>query len=362
MSPLLPIFLAQVAPTASPEVQGEFFFAQPAWLWALPLLIPLLLLWRKQGSKAWVAHPSIALIQERLKATHTLTGRWGKVLLCLALASLIVCLAQAQWRKELSEEKVSGIDIMIACDLSSSMGARDMLFTGQDARGRTVRSEIDRLSAAKHVISQFISKRPNDRMGMIAFAGKAKLSCPLTLDHALLLHMLDQFYLIDPYSGRPGYVSVDGTAIGSAIASAATRLEERESTKSKIIILVTDGQSNAGSIAPLDAARQAAKLGIRVFTIGIGQKKRLSARVSDDGVDEETLEEIARLTHGRYFRASSGQALMQAFEGIDQLEKTEAKRRTIIKDTPLYQYPLALALLCLSLGFALHFIRPQAAP
>ncbi len=341
---------------------GDFFFAQPLWLWGLLLLLPLLLLRRKSGTAACVTHPALHLVQDHLKRPATLAGKLGMLIFAASYACLLLALAQPQLRHEFTEDKVSGIDIMIAFDLSGSMAAPDMNFTSKDARGRTVQQRVDRLTAAKYVIAQFIEKRPNDRMGIVAFAGQAKLSCPLTLDHKMLSHMMAQFYLEDVQRNIPGYVAVQGTAIGSAIASAATRLEERKDTKSKIIILVTDGHSNRGSISPVEAAEQAAKLGIRIFTIAIGQKQQLSAHIQDEGVDEKTLREIARITDGRYFRASSGQALMQAFSGIDQLEKTEAKRRTIIKNEPLFPYPLSAACALLLLAFTLNFMRPQAAP
>lgn len=341
---------------------GDFFFAQPQWLWGLLLLLPLLMLRRKAGSAACIVHPALRLIQDQLKAPSSLAGRVGMLLFATAFTCLLLALAQPQLRHEYTEEKVSGIDIMIAFDLSGSMAAPDMNFTSKDARGRTVQQRVDRLTAAKHVIDQFIEKRPNDRMGIVAFAGQAKLSCPLTLDHQMLRHMMGLFYLEDVRRNIPGYIAAQGTAIGSAIASAATRLEERKDTKSKIIILVTDGHSNRGSISPIEAAEQAAKLGIRIFTIAIGQKQQLSASIQDEGVDEKGLREIARITDGHYFRASSGQALMQAFAGIDQLEKTEVKRRTIIKNEPLFPYPLSAACLFLLLSFTFNFMRPQAAP
>ncbi|MFI3243563.1 MAG: VWA domain-containing protein [Akkermansia sp.] len=341
---------------------GDFFFAQPAWLWGLLLLLPLLLLRRKAGTSACVVHPALRLIQDQLKRPSTLAGKLGMFIFAAAYTCLLLALAQPQLRHEFTEDKVSGIDIMIAFDLSGSMAATDMNFASKDARGRIIQQRVDRLTAAKHVISQFIENRPNDRMGIVAFAGQAKLSCPLTLDHQMLCHMMEMFYLEDVRRNIPGYIASPGTAIGSAIASAATRLEERKETKSKIIILVTDGHSNRGSIAPIEAAEQAAKLGIRIFTIAIGQKQQLSAHVQDAGADEKSLREIARITNGHYFRASSGQELMKAFQGIDRLEKTEAKRRTIIKNEPLFPYPLAAACVLLLLSFTLNFMRPQAAP
>jgi len=341
----------------------EFIFSQPSWLWALLLLLPLLLLRRKKGSSSYIKHPGIALLADQLPQPHTRITRFGPLLLILASSCFIIAAAQPQWRSEHSEEKVSGIDIMIACDLSGSMSLRDMIFTSKDARGRILRHQVDRLTAAKEVITRFIEKRPNDRIGLIAFAGKAKLSCPLTLDHGILDYIINQFFLDDPLSGRKGYVEYRGTAIGSAIASAASRLEERDETKSKIIILVTDGQNNRGNINPIEAAKQAAILGIRIFTIAIGQEgQRLSTNIASDGIDEKTLKEIAKISKGRYFRANSGAELMLAFSNIDTLEKTEVKKRRLIIFEHLFSYPLALGFLLLCLSFMLKNLRPQPAP
>ncbi len=353
-------FLAN-APAAGQAALREFTFGEPMWLWALLLLIPLLLLRRRRGSSTGISHPTIRFVAAKLRHPSRLAGRLGPLLPCLAAACIIVALARPQWRNEHTEQKVSGIDIMIACDLSGSMSARDMLFTGKDKRGRRQQVSIDRLTAAKHVMNSFIESRPNDRLGLVAFAGKAKLCSPLTLDHGILRHVIDQFYLGTP--NRPGYISEDGTAIGSAIASAATRLHERQDTKSKVVILVTDGVSNRGSITPLEAARQASELGIKVFTIAIGSHERLSNYTANiETIDEKTLQEIARITGGRYYRANSGAKLLKAFESIDRLEKTDVSRRRFVNYDELFAWPLALGCLLLSLGAALAFVRPQPAP
>ncbi len=353
-------FLA-AAPLAGHAATREFTFAEPMWLWCLLLVLPLMMLRRRRGSASSLAHPTIRFVGAKLHRPSRLAGRVGPLLLCLAAACLIVALARPQWRNEHSEQKVSGIDIMIACDLSGSMAAQDMLFTGKDRRGRRQQVAIDRLTAAKHVMNNFIESRPNDRLGLVAFAGKAKLCSPLTLDHAILRHVIDQFYLGTP--NRPGYISEDGTAIGTAIASAATRLHERHETKSKVIILVTDGVSNRGSIPPLEAARQANELGIKIFTIAIGSHERISNYTANvDTIDEATLQEIARTTGGRYYRANSGAKLLKAFDNIDKLEKTDVSRRRFVNYDELFAWPLALACLLLASGAAFAFIRPQPAP
>lgn len=345
----------------APSTQ-EFLFARPTWLWAL-LLIPLLLLLRRRaGAAARIEHPTIRFIAKRLPRPSALAGRLGPICFSLAAAALILALAQPQWKQEQEEQKVSGIDIMIACDLSGSMASQDMTVSVQDEQGRIHRGIADRLTAAKLVINEFISGRPNDRIGLVAFAGKAKLCSPLTLDHQLVRYIIDQFYLADARHSV-GYIQEDGTAIGTAIASAATRLHERQETKSKVIILVTDGASNTGTIPPLEAAQQAAELGIKIFTIAIGRDERISQYTANvDTFDAKTLREIARITGGRYFRASSGASLQQAFETIDRLEKTDATRRTLTTYTELFPYPVSLACLMMALGAALTILRPQPAP
>lgn len=343
------------------EATREFTFAQPGWLWALPAVLLFLFLRRRSGTTASLAHPTIRFAAAQLRRPATLAGRIGPICMALAMAALLIALARPQWKNQHTEESVSGIDIMIACDLSGSMASQDMLFTAKDNLGRTQRAAIDRLTAAKYVISEFITGRPNDRIGLVAFAGKAKLCSPLTLDHGIVRYIIREFYLAD--DRRPGYIAEDGTAIGTAIASAALRLDERKETKSKVIILVTDGMSNRGSISPIDAAKQAAELGIKIFTIAIGKDERLSRYTANiDTFDEKTLREIARITGGQFYRASSGARLQKAFENIDKLEKTEAKRRTLISFDELFPWPLGAAALFLLLGIVLNFARPKPAP
>ena len=352
---------------AAVHASRELAWGAPLWLWALLLALPLLMLRRRAGASTGISHPTLRFLAEHLQRPRALAGRMGPICMGLAAAALIIALAQPRWKHEYEEQKVSGIDIMIACDLSGSMSIQDMVFTGKDEQGRHVRATVDRLRAAKHVINSFISSRPNDRIGLVAFAGKAKLCSPLTLDHSIVQYIIDQFYLADPGGfgrpARPGYISEDGTAIGTAIASAATRLNERKETKSKVIILVTDGVSNSGSLSPTEAATQAAQLGIKIFTIAIGKDERISRYTADvDTFDEKTLREIARLTGGRFYRASSGSQLQKAFASIDQLEKSDATRRKLVSYEPLFMYPLLLAGLLLLAGIVCSYLRPRPAP
>ena len=361
--------LALSFPLAVIQTAGTrgFTWGEPAWLWALLALAPLLVLRRRRGTSGSISFPTLLFFGRFARTPHSLAGRLGPLCATLAVGCVILALAQPRWRLEYDENKVSGIDIMIACDLSGSMSLRDMSFAVRDDRGRSARATVDRLTAAKHVISAFIAGRPNDRIGLLAFAGRAKLCSPLTLDHSILNYILNQFYLAEEggfgQQPKPGYIEPDGTAIGTAIAGAATRLEERKETKSKVIILVTDGVNNSGSISPTDAAKQAAHLGIRIFTIAIGRDERLSRYTADvDIFDEETLREIASITGGRFYRASSGTQLKKAFDNIDSLEKTDATRRKLVSYEALFMYPLLLAALLLTAGSILTLIRPNPVP
>lgn len=355
------------AAAAETESSSEFQFAAAGWLWLLLPLLGLLLLRRRTGAATGIMHPTVRFIAPLLRKPATLAGRIGPICLTLAAMALVTALARPQWKNHYLEQMVSGIDIMIACDLSGSMAQRDMVFRTADERGKYRRTVTDRVTAAKHVIGEFIEGRPNDRMGLVAFAGKAKLCSPLTLDHAILRYIIEQFNTATrhPLTGAeiPGYMMEDGTAIGTAIASAATRLQQRHDTKSKVIVLVTDGANNQGTLPPIEAARQAAALGIRIFTIAIGRDDRISAYTADvDAFDEKTLREIASITGGRYYRASDGLDLRKAFDSIDKLEKTDAKRRTFITYDELFLYPLGLAGALLLFGTVLLLVRPHPAP
>lgn len=341
-----------------PTPERDFIFAEPLWLWGLLLLLPLLALRRRSGAAAAIQYPSIRLIGKHLPTPSALAGRVGPVTMVLAAAAILVALAQPQWKEQHKEPIASGVDIMIACDLSGSMAETDMRLNGK---------YVDRLTSAKHVIKEFVTNRPNDRMGLVAFAGKAKLCSPLTMDHGIILHRLAEFYTsignIFGQKERPGYIIEDGTAIGSAIASAATRLNDRKETKSKVIILVTDGNNNRGEISPLEAAQSAAELGIRIYTIAIGNDVQHTTRlINDTQIDEKTLKEIASLTGGKYYRAGSSQSLASAFSGIDKLEKTDSDPRTFIVYDELFYWPMGAAVILLLLSMASQMVFPRPAP
>lgn len=339
-----------------PSWEGELVFGSPHWLWLLFPLCALFFLNRRAGSPGVVLHPTVRFIADLLEKPGMLAGRLGPVLLTLAALFLTLALARPQLRNEHRTQDVSGVDIMIACDLSGSMTEnRDMLVEQQTPAGRR-RLLINRLHAAKLVIDQFVERRPNDRIGLIAFAGKTKTCCPLTLDHNIVRRIVNGF--------NADYLQSDGTAVGSAIAAAASRLESCKDSNSRIIILVTDGASNAGSLPPIEAAKAAAALGIRIYTIAIGtENNQISQYTANvDFFDEKTLKEIARITGGEHYRARNSRLLDSAFKTIDKLEKTEVKQRSIVYHEQLFIYPLGLAAALLLFGLTLPLVLPKPAP
>lgn len=289
-------------------------FQHPA---VLLLLAPLALIafWLgRAGRPSAVAHPNVELVRALAKVRRTRFARILPLLRWVGAALLIAALARPEIVKQHAEVRSSGVDIMLAVDISGSMQAQDMA----SARGR-----ISRLDAAKEVVGRFVAARENDRIGLIAFAGQPYLVSPLTLDHDWVLQRLAA---LDP--SQVG----DGTAIGSALASGVRRLDEHPA-KSKLLVLLTDGQNNAGKISPAAAAEAARALGVKVYTIGVGstgdalvpytdehgQERLVKARVD---VDEPSMKKIAALTGGAFYRATDTQSLRDVYAAIDRAEKT----------------------------------------
>lgn len=290
-------------------------FVYPAALAALAIP-PLLLAWR------WWRRDRHELVFTVSAATlHRLQAGRGRVALrylppalrLVALVLLAIALARPQGGTRTREVTSEGVDIILTLDSSTSM-------KGEDFRPR------NRLEEAKAQAAEFVSRRPNDRIGLVAFAGQAYTACPLTLDHDLLTQFVGQV--------KMGLV-VDGTAIGSALATATNRLRESQA-KSKVIVLLTDGDNNAGSVDPLTAARAAAAMHIKVYTIGVGKDGQVPYPVDDmlfgkryqyvmSNLDETVLRKIAELTGGRYFRATSNEALARIYAEIDKLERSEVQ-------------------------------------
>lgn len=292
---------------------GEnIIFLNPELLLLL-LLLPLAGWWFYRNQRTHypaLRMPSLSGVSQ----VNSLRARLQKalpILRALALASLIVAMARPQEVLKEEEVEAEGIDIMLALDLSSSMLAQDF--------------EPNRLEVSKSVAAEFVSKRPYDRIGLAVFAGEAFTQCPLTVDHRILKGFLSQI--------ECGALQ-DGTAIGMGLATAVGHLEDSQA-KSKVVILLTDGVNNAGYINPAMAAQIAQKLGIKVYTIGVGSTGDALTPISrrSDGryifgmasveIDEALLREIAEMTNGAYFRATSAESLQQIYSQIDELEKSQ---------------------------------------
>ena len=301
-------------------------FAQPYWLLLL-LALPLLA-WLKgrRGTRSAFVYSSLGLVQGVSREVRSRAGFVLAALRWLTLALLIVAFARPQKTESETSVNASGVDIVMALDLSSSMESEDLKL-GEN-----------RLTIAKAMSKTFIARRPNDRIGLVAFAGKAYIAAPLTLDHDFLLSNLERLEL---------HTIEDGTAIGSALSASVNRLRDVKS-KSKIVILLTDGQNNLGKISPLTAAEAAQSLHVKVYTIGVGvrgmsklpymflgQKRYHDVPVD---IDEPTLQEIANKTGGKYFRADSPDTLKKIFGEIDQLEKTEIEVKKFVRRFEVFHW------------------------
>ncbi|TDX52737.1 VWA domain-containing protein [Orenia marismortui] len=279
--------------------------------WYLLFLIPLLIyLFFKENSSRAIKFSSIKLIKDSgVKAT--IKHKIGRYTILLGVILLIIALARPQSGKEVNNIKKEGIDIVLALDLSGSMKSVDF--------------DPSRLEVAKETIDKFIKGRKNDRLSLAVFSGTAYTKVPLTLDHNILREMLEKTSSED--------VNKDGTAIGMGLSVGINRLK-KSNAKSKIIILVTDGENNAGKVSPETAIQIASQIGIKVYTIGVGSDitkipvgrdffGQMRYQSYEGGLDEELLQKIGKQTGGEYFRAKDPQALINIFKKIDQLEKSK---------------------------------------
>ena len=328
----------------------HFRFAHSAWLLLLLPLIGLLILRRGRGASAALIFPNLSVLVSLGQRARHLSGGWGLPLSYLALFITVIALARPVWRNEYQNRTASGIDIVIAFDVSLSMNIDDFVDQGRRAR---------RIDVAKMVVDDFISRRPDDRIGLVAFAGRPRDSSPITLDHKWLRRALADLRLNDQFDR--GTIKEQGTAIGSAIAAAATRLDARDA-KSKIIVLITDGASNSGKISPLEAAELAKTLGIRIYTIAIGTTEgRVDTsimRYPYQEFDLPTLQKIADLTGAEHYWAQNLESLRSTFQTIDKLEKSDAKSHTVIEDTELFPWFLATSLLVTLTSATLLALNP----
>jgi len=322
-----------------------FVFAHP-WVLFLLLVIPLLAwLKGKFGGTAGVTFSNTSMLAKIGNRRRSRSGAFLAALTYLALALFIVALARPQFGRVTTRVQATGVDIMLVLDVSRSMLAEDFTIGNRRA---------NRIDAVKLVTEQFIRERPNDRIGLVAFAGRPYLVSPLTLDHDWLIRNLERL--------RIGLVE-DGTAIGSAIASAANRLKDKEA-KTKLIVLLTDGDNNAGKVQPLTAAEAAKALGIRIYTIGAGTEGEAPFPLTNQfgrtvyrnvlvKFDEKTLKEIATMTSGQYFRATDTNSLRTIFGEIDKLEKSKVEVEKTAQYRDLFMWFLIPGLACLALEILL---------
>jgi Ca-activated chloride channel homolog len=291
-------------------------FGQPHLLLLL-LALPLLAWWRTRRDRppAFV-YSSVQLVRGITGVRQSPASVILRRMRWLTLALFIIALARPQWGEGQTRVMTRGIDIVVAIDLSGSMSAEDFFLQNR---------RVNRLVIAQDVLRRFIEKRPNDRIGLVAFARHASIAAPLTLDHDYLLEIVDRLEIARPEE--------DGTAIGSALMACLNRLREL-SSESKIVILMTDGQNNSGRVPPLTAAEVAQALGVRTYTIGVGTRGSAPVPVVDAAgfrryvqqpvdIDEETLQIIADRTGGRYYRADSAETLQSIYDEISQLETTD---------------------------------------
>ena len=310
-------------------------FANPGYLFLLLLLIPVIgwYIYELRKADASVQIGDTRVLQKQPKSLRVRLLHLPFILRVAAITLLSLALARPQLTNRWSSESTEGIDIMMALDISGTMLAEDL--------------KPNRLEAAKQVASDFVLARPNDQIGLVVFAGESFTQCPLTIDHAVLVNLFQ--------SVEYGMIE-DGTAIGLGLANAVNRMKDSQ-TKSKVIILLTDGSNNRGDIDPQTAAEIAKTFGIRVYTVGVGSYGQARVPVQtpigtqyitmDSEFDETTLQRIAQTTGGQYFRATDNSSLKKIYEQIDQLEKTKLRVREYSKHTENFAPFLYAALLCL---------------
>ncbi|MEI7808711.1 MAG: VWA domain-containing protein [Verrucomicrobiota bacterium] len=327
-------------------------FAHP-WLLLLLLLLPVLA-WLKgrRGAPPAFLYSSVQLVRAMQNIHRSRFGGFLGSLRWLALALFIVALAQPRLTRSTTEIKASGVDIVVALDLSGSMISEDFEVRGE---------RVNRFNMARLVLKGFIDKRPNDRIGMVLFASQAYIGTPLTLDHDFLQANLDRLEI--------GAINQNSTAIGDGLGTAVNRLRDLKA-KSKIVILMTDGQNNSGRLDPLLAAEAAKAIGVKVYTVGIGMHGQAPMPVFMGGqkvgyqnvavdIDEETLKRIADKTGGKYYRADNAGRFKQIYAEIDKLEKTEASVKKYTQFTELFPWfiTMGLALLLLEIVLGQTILR-----
>ena len=311
-------------------------FAQPAFLYLL-IIVPLMIGFYVFKQQKAVASLRVSGTQPFERSGKTFRNYLRHVMFgsrTFAVGLLIIVLARPQATDNFQDVSTEGIDIILTLDISGSMLARDF--------------KPDRLEASKNVATEFISGRPYDRIGLVVFSGESFTQCPITTDHAVLINLLREM--------KSGMIE-DGTAIGMGLATAVNRIKDSEA-KSKVIILLTDGVNNRGMVAPMTAAEIAKTYGIRVYTIGVGTQGVAPYPVQTPygvqyqdmqvEIDEAILKDIAKMTDGKYFRATDNEKLKQVYAEIDKLEKSRTETRQFKLKEEKFER-LALIAFCLIL-------------
>jgi Ca-activated chloride channel family protein len=346
-------------------MNNNFQFQYP-WLLCLLALLPVYAFLRgRSGKLSALQFPSADIARAAGAAARAAAGRLLVFLRLLTVALCIVALAGPRFANDRTETQASGIDIMLVLDLSWSMMALDM---------GPAKERVSRFAVASQVLEDFIQKRPSDRLGLIVFSAVPYLASPLTLNHDWLIQNLNRLHV--------GLIRDLGTAIGDATAAGAKRLKEIKDSKSRIIILLTDGDNNRGDIDPVPAAQLAAALGIKVYTIGIGIEEPCILPLFDpstgqlvlstngntiDGIvlqpaNYDVLGRMAALSNGKFYRATNRRELQRIYNEIDRLEKTEVKLRRFTTYRPLFQWPLLAACGLFALELVLSNTRMRRIP
>ncbi|MGA2685468.1 MAG: VWA domain-containing protein [Verrucomicrobiota bacterium] len=329
-------------------------FAHPYWL-LLWLLLPLAA-WLKgrRGSPPAFLYSSVRLVEGLTRVRRSRAGAFLMSMRWLVLALFIAALAQPRLMKSQTTVKASGIDILVALDMSGSMVSEDFVVDGR---------RVNRFNMARSVLEGFIDQRPDDRIGLVVFATQAFIATPLTLDHDFLREDLDRLEI--------GAINPNATAIGDGLSTALNQLRAVPA-KSKIVILMTDGENNSGKVDPLTAAQAAQALGVKVYTIGVSKNGMAPMPVGKNpytgetvyqmepvDVDETTLKQIAQITGGQYHRADNAERFQQIYAEIDKLEKTEAVVNKFTQYEELFPWMVAtgLALLLAEMVLGQNLLR-----
>ena len=314
-----------------------------------------MLLWRgRRGPVAAIEYSDVSLARDVARRGRSRMGLLVWMLPILAAALMVVGLARPQRAHGRTEVTANGIDIVLDLDVSGSMQALDFLVDNE---------RVNRIAVVKTVVAKFIDERPDDRIGIIAFAGAPYLVSPITLDHDWLQQNLDRVTV----GGTD-----DGTAIGSAIAASVNRLRLTQA-KSKVVILLTDGVNNTGKISPLAAAEAARAMGVKIYTVGVGVRGDAPIPVRDAAgnsrivmarvdVDEKTLQAVADETGGKFYRATDTGSLRKIYEEINRFEKTAQTVQKFEHTEELYPWALIPALAILGLSLLLQQTRLRRLP